>query len=161
MPSHWPDGTLITETNLIVVVLNPDGSSKAIAAFGYLPSSSNALMPPSGIAGAHQTLILAWHREGNVEGFCGDVVVYENGYTEIDSCKNAGSLDSRQLSEDAVDQLHIWVAAYQAFEIEQIQETGLGQVRTRTIFVGKGTRQVSEVELRLIQGLLETLVPSS
>ena len=102
-----------------------------------------------------------FHRLGYFQGFCGDVVVYENGYTEIDSCTNAGLPDSRQLSKDAVDQLHIWVAAYQAFEIEQIQGTGLGQVRTRTIFAGQGTRQVSEVELRLIQGLLETLVPSS
>jgi hypothetical protein len=160
MPSHWPDGTPITETNLVVVVLNQDGSSKANAAFGYLPSLTGDLAV-LGVQEADRELILAWHREGGIEGFCGDVVVYANGYTEIVSCKGTGSLERRQLSKQAVDQLQVWAAAYQAFEIEQIQGTGPSRVQTRTTFEGKGARQVSGVELRMIQALLETLIPSS
>jgi hypothetical protein len=161
MPSHWPDGTLIIEPNLVVVVLNQDGSAKATAAFDYLPSSTGALVPMLGGQGMDREMILAWHREGNTAGFCGELVVYENGYAEIASCKSSASIERRQLSKDAVDQLQVWAAAYQAFEIEQIQGTGSGQVRTRMTFVGKGARQVSEVELRTIQTLLEALVSSS
>lgn len=35
MPDRWPDGTPITERNLVVVVLNEDGSVKATAPFRY------------------------------------------------------------------------------------------------------------------------------
>jgi hypothetical protein len=161
MPSHWPDGTPITETDLVVVVLNQDGSTKATAAFGYVPPLAGALEPVLGTQGADRAAILAWHREGEPGGFCGDVMVYENGYVEIAPCESDGSIERRQLAEGVVDQLLAWTAAYQAFEIEQIQGTGPSRVLTRTTFAGKGTRQVSEVELRMIQALLEMLVPTS
>jgi len=161
MPSHWPDGTPITETNLVVVALNQDGSAKATAAFDYLPSLEAAVEPMLGVQGMDCEMVLAWHREGDTSGFCGDVAVYENGYVEITSCESAGALERRQLSKEAVDQLQAWTAAYQAFEIEQIEGTGPSQVRVHTIFVGKGTRQISEIELRMIRALLETLVSSS
>jgi hypothetical protein len=160
MPSHWPDGEPITETDLVVVVLNQDGSAKATAAFGYLPSSADALLPVLGIQDMRGERILAWHREGDAGSFCGDVVVYENGYAEIAWCKSAGSLERRQLSREAVDQLQAWAAAYQAFEIDHVEGTGSSRVLTRIAFMGKGSRHVSEVELRMIQALLETLAPS-
>jgi len=159
MPSHWPDGTPIVETNLVVVALNQDGSIKATAAFDYIPFSTGVYVPMLGAQGVDRAMILAWHREGDAGSFCGDVLVYENGYAEIASCESAGSLERRQLSKDTVDQLQIWAATYQAFEIERIQGTGSSQVRTRTTFAGKGRRQVSEIELRTIQTLLEVLVP--
>jgi hypothetical protein len=161
MPSHWPDGTPIAETNLVVVVLNQDGSTKATAAFGYLPPSAGALEPVFDAQGIDRAVILGWHREGGTGGFCGDVVVYENGYAEIAPCKSDGSIERRQLAKSAVDQLLSWAAAYQAFDIEQVQGTGPSQVLTRTTFAGAGTRQVSEIELRTIQMLLEMLVSSS
>jgi hypothetical protein len=161
MPSHWPDGERIPESDLVVVVLNQDGSAKATAAFGYLPSSAGSLQPVHGVQEMRGERILAWHREGDAGSFCGDVVVYEDGYAEISWCKSTGSLERRQLSQDAVDQLRAWAAAYQAFEIEQVEGTGSSQVLTRIAFVGKGMRQVSEVDLRMIQALLETLTPSS
>jgi len=160
MPSHWPDGEPIAETNLVVVALNQDGSAKATAAFDYLPSLEAAVEPMLGVQGTDPEMVLTWHREGGTGGFCGDVMVYENGYTEITFCKIAGVVGRRQLSKEAVDRLQAWTAAYQAFEIEQIQGTGSSQVRTRTTFVGRGARQVSLAELRTIQTLLEALVPS-
>lgn len=161
IPAFWPDGTPITETDLIVVVLNQDGSVKATAPFGYIPFSSDGTMPVLGVGDAHRQLILAWHREGGSDGFCGDIVVYESGYVEVLSCKETVPLERRQLSEEAVDQLHVWAEAYRSFEIERIEGTGPGRVLTRTTFVGKGARQVSEIELGMIQALLETLVFSS
>jgi hypothetical protein len=161
LPSHWPDGTPLAESELVVVVLNQDGSIKATAAFDYLLSSATILAPALGVQEIRGERILAWHRESSADGFCGDVEVYESGYVEIAWCKSAGSIERRQLSQKAIDQLQAWVATYQAFEIEQIQGTGPGQVRTRTTFLGKGARPVSEVELRMIQALLETLAPSS
>jgi hypothetical protein len=160
MPAHWPDGTPITETDLVVVVLNEDGSAKATAPFGYIPSPSDALAPVPSTAEAHRQVILAWHREGGTAGFCGDVVVYESGYVEITSCQEVVPLGRRQLSDDAVDRLHVWTEAYQSFEFEQTKGTTDNHVLTRITFMGSGSRKVSEIEVQMIQTLLETLVPS-
>jgi hypothetical protein len=35
MPAQWPDGSPVTETEIIVVVLNEDGSIKAVAPFAF------------------------------------------------------------------------------------------------------------------------------
>jgi hypothetical protein len=118
MPAHWPDGTLITETDLIVVVLNEDGSTKAIAPFGYIPSSSSAPTFVRSTIKAHQQVILAWHREGGAAGFCGDVELYKDGYAEIASCQEAVPLVRRLASEDVAERLHTWTEAYQSFEVE-------------------------------------------
>lgn len=58
MPTHWPDGTPITETELVVVVLNEDGSVKATAPFGYMPSSSDAPVLLSSTVETHGQMIL-------------------------------------------------------------------------------------------------------
>ena len=104
MPAHWPDGTPIAETDLIVVVLNQDGSAKATAPFGYIPSSSDISTSEPHALGTHRQVVLVWHREGGSTSFCGDVVVYESGYVEIASCREGVPLERRLLSEDATDQ---------------------------------------------------------
>jgi hypothetical protein len=157
MPLQWPDGTLVVETDLVVVVLNEDGSVKATAPFGYIPPLSSTPVP--GTPHAYQRAILTWHRQAPV-GLCGDVRVYENGYVEIDSCREGIPLARRLLSENATDRLRDWAEAYQSFEVEQIKGTGESRVLTRVAFLGNGSRQVSEVEMRTIQALLETLACS-
>jgi len=160
MPVHWPDGTPITETDLVVVVLNEDGSVKASAPFGYIPSTSDASTPVSSTAEAHRQVVLAWHREGGTAALCNDAVVYESGYVEITSCTEAAPPERRLLSEDATERLRAWRETYRSFEVEQTQGTGQSRVLTRITFVGNGSREVSEVEVRMIRMLLETLVPS-
>lgn len=39
MPGHWPDGTPITQFDVLVVVLNEDGSAKATAPFSFQPAA--------------------------------------------------------------------------------------------------------------------------
>jgi hypothetical protein len=159
MPLQWPDGTLVVDTDLVVVVLNEDGSVKATAPFGYIPPLSGISMPVPGTVQAHQRAILTWHRQA-ATGLCGDVRVYENGYVEIDSCREGIPLARRLLSEDETDRLRDWAEAYQSFEVEQIKGTGESRVLTRVAFVGNGSRQVSKVEMQTIQALLETLASS-
>jgi len=158
MPTYWPDGTPITETELVVVVLNEDGSVKATAPFSYTPSLSGASMFLSNAADTHRQVVLAWHREGGSAGFCDDAVVYENGYVEIVSCKETLPPERRLLSEDATDRLHVWEEAYRSFQVERTSGIGAGRVLTRITFVGHGSREISEIEVRMIQALLETLV---
>jgi hypothetical protein len=160
MPTHWPDGTPIAETVLVVVVLNEDGSVKATAPFSYIPSSADASTLLSSTIQAQRQVILVWHREGDSPGFCGDVVVDVGGYVEITSCGESEPLDRKLLSEDTVERLRAWTEAYQSFEVERTRGMDENHVLTRLTFTGNGSRKVSEIEVRMIQAFLETLVPS-
>jgi hypothetical protein len=40
MPARWPDGSPVTEEELVVVVLNEDGSVKAVAPFRFEPAAA-------------------------------------------------------------------------------------------------------------------------
>jgi hypothetical protein len=157
MPVQWPDGTPIAETDLVVVVLNENGSTKATAPFRYLPPlpGVSALAPREPEA---RQPTLAWHREGDAAGFCGDVLVYEGGYVEITSCQESVPLARRWAPDEIVERLHTWTETYQSFEVEQAQGTGKDRVTTRITFVGRGSRQVSEIEMRMVQTFLETVV---
>jgi hypothetical protein len=42
MPARWPDGTLIAEQELMVVVLNENGSVKATAPFSFRPATAES-----------------------------------------------------------------------------------------------------------------------
>ena len=154
MPSHWPDGTPIIETELVVVVLNGDGSIRADAPFAYLPSPLST--PVSAHAEDDQQALLAWHRERS--GFCSDAVVYESGYVEIMRCGETLPLERRLLSESAASRLQEWQATYQRFEVERVTGSGTERVLTQLTFAGDGARRVTELEVVVIQGLLEQLV---
>jgi hypothetical protein len=157
MPAQWSDGTPITVTDLVVIVLNEDGSAKATAPFRYLPSlpGASALAPREPEA---RQPVLAWHRQGSAAGFCGDVLVYQGGYVEITSCRESVPLARRWASKEFVQRLHTWTETYQSFEVEQAQGTGKDRVTTRITFVGRGSHQVSEVELQIAQTFLENMV---
>lgn len=45
IPESWPDGTIITESSLTVIVLNEDGSVKATAPFALEPGMVTELTP--------------------------------------------------------------------------------------------------------------------
>lgn len=160
MPAQWPDGTPITETDLVVVALNEDGSAKGTAPFRYIPSLSGASTLAANSAEAHRKVVLAWHREGSAAGFCGDVMVFEGGYVEITSCRAAARLVRRRTTEEAAERVRTWAETYRSFESERTTGTGQDRVTTRITFVGNGSRSVSEVEMRMIEALLEKMVSS-
>ena len=160
MPTHWPDDTPITETELVVVVLNEDGSVKATAPFGYVPSSSDAPVLLSSTVETHRQMILTWHHEDGATSLCSDAVVYESGYVEILPCKETLPPERRRLSEGATTRLHVWTESYRSFQVEQTTGTGANRVLTRITFVGQGSREVSETEVQMIQSLLEKLLAS-
>jgi hypothetical protein len=63
MPDQWPDGSAITEEELVVVIINEDGSVKATAPFCYQPGTTAqpgiALKPDIGAPG--QQVVVMGH----------------------------------------------------------------------------------------------------
>jgi hypothetical protein len=158
IPAYWPNGTAIAESELEVVVLNPDGSIKATAPFAFNPRSRDASADVPDRAGQGERVVLTWYREGSGADFCDYLTVYWSGRVQITSCKGGRQGEQRQLPEDIVDQLHAWVETYQSFDYEQDAASTRDGVASRLTFAGTGSRPVSEVEKRAIQELLAALV---
>ena len=61
MPDHWPDKSPITETELVIVIINEDGSIKATAPFEFQPAGAAQpqlqLRPGNGAPGEQVTVI--------------------------------------------------------------------------------------------------------
>jgi hypothetical protein len=156
MPGHWPDGTPIAEQELIVVVLNEDGSVKATAPFNYFSPPSTAT-PWSSYPVQEDSVVLTWHRAGGSARSCEDGTVYWSGQVEITSCGNVQQLERRQLPEELIPRLRDWARTYQGFELERnATDTADGMI-LRTRFEGQGVQPVSEVEKQVIQAFLAPL----
>jgi hypothetical protein len=60
MPDHWPDETPITETELVIVIINEDGSIKATAPFEFQPDRAAppqlTIQPGNGAPGQQVTV---------------------------------------------------------------------------------------------------------
>ena len=124
-----------------------------------IPSQSGSSTLALNTTQADRQALLTGHREGGGTS-CSDIAVYESGYVEITSCQAAAPLARRLLSEDTTAQLQLWAETYQSFEVEQTKGTGESRVTTRLRFAGRGSHPVSELEVRMIQAILETLVSS-
>jgi len=153
MPERWPDGAPIMERDLVVVVLNQDGSIKATAPFTYISSSSIAATEPPD---ADEDIVLTWHREGGIAGFCDDLVVYVTGQVRATSCKGNQSrqIGNRYLSTEQTDMLNRWVETYKSFAFERSDEATADGMRVRMTFSGNGTREATEAEKQVIREFL-------
>jgi hypothetical protein len=157
MPSHWPDGTPITQANLVVIVLNQDASTKALASFAYVPASGVGNLPGEPHVDVAPRVVFAWHRERG-EGLCHDVTGYWSGHVEVVSCAGAQQVAHKQLSDQSTDWIRAWTQTYRGFEAEKSSGTGDDRVISRIVFVGNGSREASESQVRMVQTILETLV---
>ena len=157
MPSRWPDGTPITQTDLVVIVLNQDASTKALTSFGYVPASDVDDVPGTSWVDVDRRVIFVWHRARGGD-LCHDVTVYRSGHVEVVSCAGARQVAYRQLSDEATDWLRAWTQAYRGFEADQSSGTGEDRVTSHIVFMGNGSREASEGQVRMVQTMLEALV---
>jgi hypothetical protein len=95
-------------------------------------------------------LVLQWHREGGVAGFCDDLAVYISGKAVATSCKGGRQTDVGQLFLDAAQltTLYGWVDNLASFEMEQVTPSA-GAPDALTIgivFAGDGTTEATDSE---------------
>jgi hypothetical protein len=156
MPAQWPDGTPITETDLLVVVLNQDGSTKASAPFEYFASTSDPLTVAPDQIGDEDRVVLTWRRDGGTAETCEEGIVHWSGRVETTACEGVRKGELGRLSEDAIVRLRAWTEAYRELEFEQ-HSAAAKDGKVQVVLVGSGPRHATEIEKRAIQELLATL----
>lgn len=100
-------------------------------------------------------LVLFWHREGGLAGFCDNVLIYTSGTVRAYSCGNeSGQLEELgvgRLSGDDLEQFYEWMDTYQQFTIDRTDDAEADAMTTQVIFAGQGAEETTEQEQQTIE----------
>ncbi len=109
--------------------------------------------------GTTQGLIIAWHREGGVAGFCDDLSIYVSGKVTASSCKGAQATALGQyfLDPEQLQQLYTWFDTLKPFEMEQTDNATADALTIRLDFYGDGAQEASQADQQAMQSFAETI----
>ncbi len=88
------------------------------------------------------TVILTWHRQGGIAGFCDDVTVLASGAYTVVNCKDKSS-KTGQLAESQLLQLTRMVNKVQSFEVNHDDTAVADAMSVKTTFKGAGPLEAS------------------
>ena len=90
-----------------------------------------------------QEIVLTWHREGGIAGFCDEMKVWATGAIRTESCKTQGSRQGKLAKED-LGRFDYWRALYGAIVIETKDSPTSDAMILRLMLKGTGSRQPSD-----------------
>ncbi len=93
-------------------------------------------------------LVLSWHREGGVAGFCDDLKVYRTGDVSADSCKSGESqnIASARLSFEQLQTLQGYTDRLSSFQLEQTDDAVADAMTVRVTFTGTGSEEATDAD---------------
>lgn len=94
----------------------------------------------AGRTSAAQGLIIGWHREGGIAGFCDDLAIYRTGFAYASSCKanQATDLGSARLTAEQLKQVFFWADTWENFEYDHTDPATADAMTIRLVFAGTG-----------------------
>ena len=143
-------------TQTMVVLTGVPASAEASPGLPT-PTGTVAAMPlPSG------TVVLAWHREGGIAGYCDDLKVDADGsFTVLNCVAIPGTQRSGQLDTDQLAQLTLWVNTFQSFAVTDGQRIiAPDAMIQKTAFTGTGAKPASAADRQAIDAFAAQLVSS-
>lgn len=107
----------------------------------------------AGRSGASWGLVLAWHREGGIAGFCDDLTVYVTGIAYASSCAGEApeDLGRVRLNAEQLEQIFSWVDSLVPFEYEQTDPAAADAMTIRIVFSGAGAELATADQIAEIQ----------
>jgi hypothetical protein len=104
-------------------------------------------------------LVIGWHREGGLAGFCDDLAVYATGAVNTSSCRNgqAENLGQTWLDTDQLTQLYHWIDGLKRFEYAPKTDAVADAMLTTLVFAGQGSTPASETDQQAIAAFAEDL----
>jgi hypothetical protein len=132
-----------------------DVAQRSIAAWAQLVASETQ----SGRSSAASGLVIGWHREGGLAGFCDDLSVYVTGAVSASSCKNgqADDLGQTWLDTQQLTQLYQWLDSLGRFEYAPKTDATADAMTTTLIFTGRGSSPATENDQQAIETFAENL----
>jgi len=117
----------------------------------------------SGTASAARGLVLSWHREGGIAGFCDNVTIYLNGRADVGECRGSIEISSQrvQLTPEQLAQVYTWVDSLQSFEYEMKDPPVPDAMQLYLAFNGSGTGEASPEVIQAMQDLAAEVIEQS
>ncbi|MBI5290504.1 MAG: hypothetical protein HY872_01340 [Chloroflexi bacterium] len=102
-------------------------------------------------------VMLTWHREGGIAGFCDDLSVYLDGRASAQSCKTNEAYPKGQLTAEELAQLNTWAAAFGVVATE-IKDLAIADAISVTITLnGSGATQPNAANLQAMSAWAQTV----
>lgn len=114
-----------------------------------------ALQPPDADLPA-SGLILTWHREGGLAGFCDEVTIYHSGDVYVSSCQG-DPIGHVQLDAEQLATLYGWVDSIRSFEYEDADPAMADGMTVRLLFSGSGEQPAQGADKLLMSDLAQSL----
>ncbi|MCA9956758.1 MAG: hypothetical protein KC434_18640, partial [Anaerolineales bacterium] len=103
----------------------------------------------AGRSSAANYLVLSWHREGGIAGFCDDLTIYTNGRAEATSCK--GTTTQIGLNDAQLNQLYAWLDTFRPFDANQSDPAGAADAMQISLrFNGRGSEDAKDAEQTIL-----------
>ncbi len=91
-------------------------------------------------------VMLTWHREGGIAGFCDDLNVYLSGKAIASSCQSGETYPEGTLTEAELGQLYDWSARFGALAVEMKDPAVADAMTVILTFNGSGYAQPTEAD---------------
>ena len=112
-----------------------------VLALAGLLAACQPAAPTAGGSANPDDIVLSWHREGGIAGFCDDLTITAGGEVTATSCmgREGGMVASAQLDATQQAQLEQWVGTLGAFEVEQSDDAVADSMTVGLTFKGRGS----------------------
>lgn len=112
-----------------------------------------------GRSGASWGLVLGWHREGGIAGFCDDVAAYVTGTVYLSSCRDEKPepLGQFRLDGEQLAILFDWLDAFAPFEYEWKDPAQADGMTVSLVFAGRGEQVATGPEQTQIVDFAQNL----
>jgi hypothetical protein len=133
---------------------NPD-EQRMIAEWARLV----ALEAESGRGGTSWGLVLAWHREGGIAGFCDDLTVYVTGQAYAASCRRdpPATVAQRRLTADELARIYGWVDTLAGWEYREGDLAVADGMLVTVVFSGAGDAAATESDQQAVATFAQAL----
>ena len=112
----------------------------------------------TGRTSAQQGLVLAWHRDGGIAGFCDDLLVYSYGAALATDCKfNPLKTHQLQLDSSQLEQLYAWLDAFQPIQDYQTDPAVADAMTVELLLNGNGNQAAANTDRQAIMDFAMTL----
>ncbi|MAT40897.1 MAG: hypothetical protein CL609_01050 [Anaerolineaceae bacterium] len=132
-----------------------DAEQRSVIAWVQLVSAETL----AGRSSASEGMILSWHREGGIAGFCDDLVIYQTGAANVTSCKNGQPKDLGQiwLDKDQLTQIYQWYDHFGNFEYAPQTNAQADGMTIDLVFAGSGSTNAVDNEQQTIETFVERI----
>ncbi len=158
----WPDSCLgVKQAGVYCAQMITPGFKIMLQANGqtyeyHTNQSGSAIVLVPGPLPRGQQVVISYHREGGIAGFCDDVIIYITGKAKITSCKfnkeTGITLTAAQMA--TVSQ---WQKAFKGFDYEHTDPATADAMTVTLQFTGNGQAQPSDADIQTMLSFLSSI----